>query len=115
MKVVSETSEALVTEGTRADTDLVIVTGLSGGGRSTVARALENVGYYVVDNLPQTLLIEMAELAYAAGGTARKTAMVLGGRSRCRATAGSPTASPPNGNCCSTRASRPTCSSTPPT
>jgi RNase adapter protein RapZ len=80
--VVSDTSEALVTEGTRADTDLVIVTGLSGGGRSTVARALENVGYYVVDNLPQTLLIEMAELAYAAGGTARKTAMVLDVRSR---------------------------------
>jgi UPF0042 nucleotide-binding protein len=80
--VVSETSETLVTEGTRADTDLVIVTGLSGGGRSTVARALENVGYYVVDNLPQTLLIEMAELAYAAGGTARKTAMVLDVRSR---------------------------------
>jgi UPF0042 nucleotide-binding protein len=72
----------VVTEGTRADTDLVIVTGVSGGGRSTVARALENVGYYVVDNLPQTLLIEMAELAYAAGGTARKTAMVLDVRSR---------------------------------
>jgi UPF0042 nucleotide-binding protein len=47
-----------------------------------VARALENVGYYVVDNLPQTLLIEMAELAFAAGGTARKTAMVLDVRSR---------------------------------
>jgi UPF0042 nucleotide-binding protein len=81
--VVSDTSEeAAITEGTRADTDLVIVTGLSGGGRSTVARALENVGYYVVDNLPQTLLIEMAELAFAAGGTARRTAMVLDVRSR---------------------------------
>src|SRR3954471_20342425 len=34
----------------RNTTDLVIVTGVSGGGRSTVARALENVGYYVVDN-----------------------------------------------------------------
>ena len=88
--MVSDTSEELVNEQTaeqtaepnRADTDLVIVTGLSGGGRSTVARALENVGYYVVDNLPQALLIEMAELAYAAGGTARKTAMVLDVRSR---------------------------------
>jgi UPF0042 nucleotide-binding protein len=82
VNVVSEFSEAVLPEGTRADTDLVIVTGVSGGGRSTVARALENVGYYVVDNLPQTLLIEMAELAYAAGGTARKTAMVLDVRSR---------------------------------
>jgi UPF0042 nucleotide-binding protein len=66
----------------RADIDLVIVTGVSGGGRSTVARALENVGYYVVDNLPQALLIEMAELAFAAGGAARRTAMVLDVRSR---------------------------------
>ncbi|HEX6500798.1 MAG TPA: RNase adapter RapZ [Micromonosporaceae bacterium] len=62
--------------------DLVIVTGVSGGGRSTVARALENVGYYVVDNLPQALMIEMAELAYRAGGPARRTAMVLDVRSR---------------------------------
>ena len=47
-----------------------------------MARALENVGYYVVDNLPQTLLIEMAELAHAAGGTTKRTAMVLDVRSR---------------------------------
>ena len=66
----------------RSDTTLVIVTGVSGGGRSTVARALENVGFYVVDNLPQTLMLEMAELAYAAGGPARLTAMVLDVRSR---------------------------------
>ncbi|MEV4691663.1 RNase adapter RapZ [Micromonospora echinospora] len=64
------------------DTSLVVVTGLSGGGRSTVARALENVGYYVVDNLPQALLLDMAELAFKAGGAARRTAMVLDVRSR---------------------------------
>ena len=66
----------------RSQTDLVIVTGVSGGGRSTVARALENVGYYVVDNLPQTLMVQMAELAHEAGGAARQTAMVLDVRSR---------------------------------
>jgi UPF0042 nucleotide-binding protein len=55
---------------------------MSGGGRSTVARALENVGYYVVDNLPQALMLDMAELAFAAGGAARRTAMVLDVRSR---------------------------------
>ena len=69
-------------EPARADTDLVIVTGVSGGGRSTVARALENVGYYVVDNLPQALMLDMAELAFAAGGATRHTAMVLDVRSR---------------------------------
>ncbi len=65
-----------------AETTLVVVTGLSGGGRSTVARALENVGYYVVDNLPQALMLDMAELAVKAGGAARRTAMVLDVRSR---------------------------------
>jgi UPF0042 nucleotide-binding protein len=69
-------------ELTRSDTSLVVVTGVSGGGRSTVARALENVGYYVVDNLPQALMLDMAELAFKAGGTARLTAMVLDVRSR---------------------------------
>jgi len=62
--------------------DLIIVTGLSGAGRSTVARALENVGYYVVDNLPQALMVTMAELAYQSGGQARRTAMILDVRSR---------------------------------
>jgi UPF0042 nucleotide-binding protein len=65
-----------------AGTDLVVVTGVSGGGRSTVARALENVGYYVVDNLPQALLVQLAELAAKAGGAAKHTAMVLDVRSR---------------------------------
>jgi len=69
-------------EPARADIDLVVVTGLSGGGRSTVARALENVGYYVVDNLPQALMLDMAELVFKAGGAARRTAMVLDVRSR---------------------------------
>jgi UPF0042 nucleotide-binding protein len=63
-------------------TDLVVVTGVSGGGRSTVARALENVGFYVVDNLPQALMLDMAQLAFEAGGAARRTAMVLDVRSR---------------------------------
>jgi UPF0042 nucleotide-binding protein len=66
----------------RAGTVLVVVTGVSGGGRSTVARALENVGFYVVDNLPQALMLDMAELAFQAGGATRQTAMVLDVRSR---------------------------------
>jgi UPF0042 nucleotide-binding protein len=73
--------EHISDEKDRSDTDMVIVTGVSGGGRSTVARALENVGYYVVDNLPQALLLDMAELAYAARSSVRRTAMVLDVRS----------------------------------
>ncbi len=66
----------------RSDLELVIVTGISGGGRSTVARALENVGYYVVDNLPESLVAQTAELAAAGGPEVKRTAMVLDVRSR---------------------------------
>jgi RNase adapter protein RapZ len=79
---VDKVETATVEAAGRAQTDLVIVTGVSGGGRSTVARALENVGFYVVDNLPQALMLPMAELAHQAGGAARQTAMVLDVRSR---------------------------------
>src|SRR3982750_4961654 len=65
-----------------AGTDLVVVTGVAGGGRSTVARALENVGFDVVENLAQALMLDMARLAVEAGGAARRTAMVLDVRSR---------------------------------
>jgi UPF0042 nucleotide-binding protein len=40
---------------------LILVTGLSGGGKSTALRALEDLGYYCVDNLPAALLREFAQ------------------------------------------------------
>ena len=46
-----------------ADTDLVIITGMSGAGRSTAAKSLEDIGWYVVDNLPPALLPTMLDLA----------------------------------------------------
>ena len=46
-----------------SDTDFVIVTGMSGAGRSTAANVIEDRGWYVVDNLPPQLLSAMAELA----------------------------------------------------
>ncbi len=70
-----------MTERPNGAIELVVVTGVSGGGRSTVARALENVGFYVVDNLPEALLPAMAELAHRAGPAVRRTAMVLDVRS----------------------------------
>jgi hypothetical protein len=81
----------------------VIVTGVSGGGRSTVARALENVGYYVVDNLPQALMVQMAELAAKAGGAA-KAAKKSGGTAKAAKKAGGsttragPSTTPPGGD-----------------
>ena len=43
--------------------DIVIITGMSGAGRSTAAKSLEDLGWYVVDNLPPALLPTMLDLA----------------------------------------------------
>lgn len=44
-------------------TELVIITGLSGSGKGTVLRTLEDLGYYAVDNLPLDLIPKFAELS----------------------------------------------------
>jgi UPF0042 nucleotide-binding protein len=48
-----------------------IITGLSGAGRSEAAHSLEDLGYFVVDNLPPALLPKMAELTGRPGGPGR--------------------------------------------
>lgn len=48
-----------------------IISGLSGAGRSEAAHSFEDLGYFVVDNLPPALLPKMAELASGPGGPAR--------------------------------------------
>ena len=45
----------------------VIVTGMSGAGKSTALKMLEDMGYFCVDNLPIALLPKFAELAHAPG------------------------------------------------
>ena len=47
-----------------AGKELLILTGMSGAGRSTVAHALEDLGWYVVDNLPPALLPSLAEQSF---------------------------------------------------
>src|SRR5436305_12494094 len=51
--------------------DFLIVTGLSGAGRSEAAKCLEDLGYFVVDNLPPALIGKMAELAASSGSPGR--------------------------------------------
>jgi UPF0042 nucleotide-binding protein len=46
----------------RQNTELVIITGLSGSGKGTVLKAFEDLGYYSVDNLPLDLIPKFAEL-----------------------------------------------------
>lgn len=63
--------------------EVLIVTGMSGAGRSTVANALEDLGWYVVDNLPPQMLRPLVDLAVHPGNQLPKMAAVVdvrGGR-----------------------------------
>lgn len=62
--------------------EVLIVTGMSGAGRSTVADALEDLGWYVVDNLPPQMLKPLVELATRAGTRIPKVAAVVDVRGR---------------------------------
>ena len=61
---------------------LVVVTGLSGAGRSTAAKCLEDLGWFVVDNLPPALLPTMVDLGSRSQGAVSKIAVVVDVRSR---------------------------------
>jgi UPF0042 nucleotide-binding protein len=56
--------------------ELVVITGLSGSGKGTVLKCLEDVGYYSVDNLPIELIETFAELT-AASPSSRRAALVV--------------------------------------
>lgn len=62
--------------------EFVILTGMSGAGRSTAAHAMEDLGWYVVDNLPPQMLGELAELISADGSAVSRLAAVVDVRSR---------------------------------
>ena len=61
--------------GTRQE--LLVVTGMSGAGRSTVGNALEDLGWYVVDNLPPQMLRPLVDLAERASGSLPKMAAIV--------------------------------------
>ncbi len=62
--------------------DIVVITGMSGAGRSTAAKSLEDLGWFVVDNLPPGLLPTMVDLAERSQGAVPKIAAVVDVRSR---------------------------------
>jgi UPF0042 nucleotide-binding protein len=61
---------------------LAVITGLSGAGRSTAAKCLEDLGWFVVDNLPPTLIPDVADLAARSNGGVDRVAVVVDVRSR---------------------------------
>ena len=95
-------------------TEFVVITGLSGAGRSQAADTLEDLGWFVIDNLPTPAHPEGGELAIVPGSSIERVALVVG--------TGAPAAGMPPGHrracgpdrpasgCCSSRPP-PTCSS----
>jgi UPF0042 nucleotide-binding protein len=63
----------------KSDTEILIISGMSGAGRSTIAHRLEDLGWYVVDNLPPALLGNLIELVST---SVKKVAVVIDVRGR---------------------------------
>lgn len=62
--------------------EVMLITGMSGAGRSHAANALEDMGWYVIDNLPPKLLIPLVDMMTSSGSKVHKLAAVIDVRSR---------------------------------
>jgi RNase adapter protein RapZ len=60
--------------------EVTVISGLSGAGRSEAAKALEDMGWFVIDNLPPALIDKMLSLALAPGTEISRLAMVIDAR-----------------------------------
>ena len=56
--------------------EILIISGLSGSGKSQAASYLEDIGYYTVDNLPAEMIVKFAEFCVASGGNYNRVALV---------------------------------------
>ena len=59
---------------------VIIITGLSGAGRSQTAKVLEDIGYFVVDNLPPSLIVDVVDRVGVAEGTRERVGLVVDSR-----------------------------------
>jgi UPF0042 nucleotide-binding protein len=59
-------------------TEFLLITGLSGAGRSNAANTFEDLGWFVIDNLPPALISKVAELVRTPGSTTERVALVVG-------------------------------------
>jgi UPF0042 nucleotide-binding protein len=64
-------------KGKRSGQPFIVLTGLSGSGKSQAIRALEDLGYFCVDNLPTMLIPTLAKLSLRVGGDIEKVAIVV--------------------------------------
>lgn len=56
--------------------EILIISGLSGGGKSKAASFLEDIGFYIVDNMPAAMILKFAEFCVAGGGRYARVALV---------------------------------------
>ena len=77
-----DAGEVQAHERTTSEPDLVIITGMSGAGRTEAMHTFEDLGYFCIDNLPPSLLINLVSLANRPDGGRRKLAVVCDLRSR---------------------------------
>lgn len=68
--------------GSTTDTQLVIITGMSGAGKTVAIQSFEDLGFFCVDNLPPTLLPKFMELMKESGTKMNKVALVMDLRGR---------------------------------
>ena len=61
--------------------EILIISGLSGGGKSRAASFLEDIGYYTVDNLPAEMMMKFAGFCAASSGRYDRVALVYDVRS----------------------------------
>ncbi len=62
--------------------EFVIITGMSGSGKSRAIAAMEDIGYYCVDNLPPRMVKSFTDLCLQAADKVDKVAIVIDARSR---------------------------------
>jgi len=77
MSAETTAGEAAAAEIVRSRQSVLIVTGMSGAGRTTVGNALEDLGWYVVDNLPPQMLVPLLDVAEHAGESLPRIAVVV--------------------------------------
>lgn len=68
--------------GSASDTQMVIITGMSGAGKTVAIQSFEDLGFFCVDNLPPTLLPKFLELMKESGNKMNKVALVMDLRGR---------------------------------
>ncbi|WP_223701354.1 RNase adapter RapZ [Sutcliffiella deserti] len=71
-----------MSSGTSSEVELVIITGMSGAGKTVAIQSLEDLGFFCVDNLPPTLLPKFLELMEESGSKMNKVALVMDLRGR---------------------------------